>query len=494
MTTKTDIKKILSKGLTGKEAGRLILQDNWLVDHAKEGFLSDRDIQSIKSSLKTTEDIQVYNSYIEAYRLIDYTLKDAHIVALTLHKRIYALNSLISMYFFDSGFPAHLYPGRPEIMTEKQYKETLAKEREERLKTIDPLREDLQFIAETATEDEDTPEDEYILDWLEREKPDLWKKIVAELLDLLKTGKLKPVSPTGKSKEKLELIWDQIRDLQDQQSVNNLSRDELLDKFREDGYLVSPEDEERHDILQKLWKEEKRIIQDLYLQRKDVLSQEDLVSLMERLLDGSISEEDKTQLLEYSLCSVEDYYQAGIEEYKEFVDNTRLRDSGIAILIDPRPSLVDEKGYYKQPHTWEESLSDPTKPDDTEETFKNGISQAKDEAKILLGVLSIMEAVSEAIGGIDFTEDIREWIQETKDLITEYNRARVRARYIEDIPDSLRSAILPLGLKGLRPSAKTIKYLKERISLGLGSRWWDEAKKAIFSDFKEKEAEDDKED
>ena len=75
MTTKKDISKLLSKGLTGKEAGRLILEDNWLVDHMREGFLSPKDVSAIKAGLKTTQDIQDYNSYVETYRIIDYSPK-----------------------------------------------------------------------------------------------------------------------------------------------------------------------------------------------------------------------------------------------------------------------------------------------------------------------------------------------------------------------------------------------------------------------------------
>lgn len=100
MTTKTDIKKLIRGGLTGEEAGRLILQDNWLVDRGKIGFLDKRDMTALKSGLNTTRDVQVYNSYIELYRLVDYSMKDARIFALEaqlylmwLDKILYGLNS-----------------------------------------------------------------------------------------------------------------------------------------------------------------------------------------------------------------------------------------------------------------------------------------------------------------------------------------------------------------------------------------------------------------
>ena len=76
MAKKADIKKLLNKRLTGKEAGKLVIQDNWLVDNGEKGFLSERDLSAIKSGLLQIQDINDYNSYIETYKLIDYTLKE----------------------------------------------------------------------------------------------------------------------------------------------------------------------------------------------------------------------------------------------------------------------------------------------------------------------------------------------------------------------------------------------------------------------------------
>ena len=75
MTTKADIKRLLSKGFTGKEAGRLIFHDNWLADTGRGGFLSEKDVSSLKAGLKGDKDIKEYNSYIRLYKYVDYTLK-----------------------------------------------------------------------------------------------------------------------------------------------------------------------------------------------------------------------------------------------------------------------------------------------------------------------------------------------------------------------------------------------------------------------------------
>jgi len=63
MTTKADMKRLLSKGFTGKEAGRLIFHDNWLADTGRGGFLSEKDVSSLKAGLKGDKDIKEYNLY-----------------------------------------------------------------------------------------------------------------------------------------------------------------------------------------------------------------------------------------------------------------------------------------------------------------------------------------------------------------------------------------------------------------------------------------------
>jgi len=39
VVTKKDIRQLLKKGLTGWQAGLLVFEDSWLVDHGGEGFL-----------------------------------------------------------------------------------------------------------------------------------------------------------------------------------------------------------------------------------------------------------------------------------------------------------------------------------------------------------------------------------------------------------------------------------------------------------------------
>ena len=55
MPTKKDVKRLLKKGLTGKEAARLVIQDSWQVDNFKPGFLSTSDLRAVIDSLPPSE-------------------------------------------------------------------------------------------------------------------------------------------------------------------------------------------------------------------------------------------------------------------------------------------------------------------------------------------------------------------------------------------------------------------------------------------------------
>ena len=128
MPTKADIKKILSKGLTGREAGKLIFQDNWLVDTRRGGFLSERDMSSIKAGMRTDRDIKEYNSYVRLYKYVDYTLKEVRITALEAEAFLHYTYLLLQTYEKAEAFRM-AYMFIPAIVTQKQYEELSAKQR-----------------------------------------------------------------------------------------------------------------------------------------------------------------------------------------------------------------------------------------------------------------------------------------------------------------------------------------------------------------------------
>jgi hypothetical protein len=101
MTTKADINKRIYKGLTGKEGAQLVLQDNWEVDHDREGLLSKKDLSALKSSIRSMKEIEEYNKYVGIYRLVDYTIRDAHIIALEAEKMLLMACREIDEYLLE---------------------------------------------------------------------------------------------------------------------------------------------------------------------------------------------------------------------------------------------------------------------------------------------------------------------------------------------------------------------------------------------------------
>ena len=86
MVRKLDIRRLLSKGLSGMELGRLVVRDLYDIDQGRKGVLSDRDIQDIKAALQTQGDIRDYNRVIDLYKAVYMSIQEARIMSLQLQK------------------------------------------------------------------------------------------------------------------------------------------------------------------------------------------------------------------------------------------------------------------------------------------------------------------------------------------------------------------------------------------------------------------------
>lgn len=92
MITKEQVKTILSKKrLTGSEAGRLFMEDSFLVDMGKPGLLTEKEHRHMRSLVRTQEDIEVYNQFLEIYKRTIFTLQEAHVLALSIEANLYYL-------------------------------------------------------------------------------------------------------------------------------------------------------------------------------------------------------------------------------------------------------------------------------------------------------------------------------------------------------------------------------------------------------------------
>lgn len=508
MATKVDIKKILSKGLTGKEAARLILQDSWDVDHQREGFLSERDISSIKAGLKTTQDIEDYNRFVDIYRLVDYTLKDAHIFALEAQNLLLLSIREIEKYLLEDRIRILQFVSLPAIVTQKQYEELKAKQREWRLKEVFNLKQILDKRAERLTpkdiqdkqweEDEEGNSYEYLIYLLYNDYPDLWKQTVSSLLEDIKAGKLKLVLITGKDQERLEKAWQAIRDSQ-QKDIKAEVVSEKLDPASE-----------ANKKTERLRQEEEKLTRELYQAGRAKISQESLDSLtssLEQLLAGTLSTDEEDKLLEYVFCSAEDLYQAGLPEWIQDIDRyipnldeeTAARPAGmmqsnkVAIIQDPEPEDVDKRGYW----TEKDPLSVLSGYERTQMKAKRGLDipevlltfqkKISERVKIFLAIQAVTEAISKVVG-VNFTEDMDDWYQDIENHIKMYN-GLLTPRSSFGLPHYLGMPKLDqLKIGKLKPTAKSVKYYKDRMAIALGQAWWREALETLEFEAEEQDS------
>lgn len=461
MPTKTDVRRLLKKGLTGKEAARLILQDSWEVDNEREGFLSESDIQAIKGSLKTAQDIEDYNKWVEVYRLIDYSVRDAERAYLWIRVRISETVPVV-MSFYTAEQVRWLRRAVPQIVTAKQYEDIKAAQRQERMEQILSLWDVVDWLDVTQIlpeetvqaweryeyEDEDENEDEdtfyeYVLDWLYYKKQDAKSAAfyIDHLLELIRGGKLQPVTLSAAEQEEADGA-ETLRPIYERKRAKSSKRTTAK-----------------------------------------------LIRQLERLRDGLISADEGKQLLQYTYCSGQEVYEAGIARYIEYVDEGHDDPAySYAILQEERALLVDSRGYYDPSHQ-DLILSQLTDLD----IFQGAFSRLDDgepgsglvtalmlrygEIRVMLkgflAIYSIIEACSE-ITGIPFIEKLEDWYKVIKASVGEYNRALEQANLSGhyEYYEGPEIKLPLLDIDRLKPDPEHLQYMRERMAIALGPDWF----------------------
>ncbi len=422
MPTKTDIKKILSKGLTGREAGKLIFLDNWLVDTRRGGFLSERDMSSIKAGLRTDRDIKEYNSYIRLYKYVDYTLKEVRITALEAEAFLHYTSMLLQTYEKAEVFQL-AYMDIPAIVTQKQYEELSARQRANKLNSVFTLQEVISVLSKVELEvilDEDEPEP--VIDF---QKDERLIQAAGRIKELLKSGRLKPLKL-----EKREDYYDSHKLKIPAQPVKEVV--EILDKLLT-GELQYDEDD---SLLLTAFR------------TKDCYELEELRDWMQSWVD---------------------IYMPNYDEETSARPEDMMQSRYVAIIQNPLPRDLDKRGYWIAKDYLGSNLKPDAKKDS--ETITTFLHASKERIKGFLGVQSVLEAISRVIE-VDFLEDLEQWRQELQ-VIVEVLNGQI---------DRLDGGWGRLGLPELKPirigrmkaSASTIRYFRERMALALGENWWEE--------------------
>jgi len=99
MISREEVKKLLAKkSLTGHEAGRLWMEDSFLVVRGQKGLLTEKERRYMKSLVRSQEAIAIYNSYLDLYSMTEIALKEADIMALLAQSALLDLALAIKEY------------------------------------------------------------------------------------------------------------------------------------------------------------------------------------------------------------------------------------------------------------------------------------------------------------------------------------------------------------------------------------------------------------
>ena len=96
------VKKLMAKGLSAQEAGRLVFVDSWEVDHDRASLLTRRDIDRLRNGLRSLQDTQDYNAIIRLYRVVDFIRREREFVYLRSILQVKdVINATITMSLLD---------------------------------------------------------------------------------------------------------------------------------------------------------------------------------------------------------------------------------------------------------------------------------------------------------------------------------------------------------------------------------------------------------
>ena len=130
--TATAIKKIITKGLTGWEAGKLILQDFIYSYHGRDSVLTEADMAAIRNAPMKGGDIRDYNTFMGLCRGFykgcmfgEWTCTDACLQITYFDRILQNVNKRRTVELFESF--------GPRVITRKQYEDIVAAQREKKL-------------------------------------------------------------------------------------------------------------------------------------------------------------------------------------------------------------------------------------------------------------------------------------------------------------------------------------------------------------------------
>jgi len=205
MAKRREVKAIIqSRNLTGKEAARLLLKHLVETDHRRPAILTQGEIQQLKSNVSrlSEKDIADYNSWMELYQIAAYTLSQAEVLHLEILLDLSRMESLLQPYLTDWKMTIEAAMV-PSCVTEKQWQELQAIQRERKLKKLHCLAEVYEARAEHLAGGYKAFED-----LAEEDKASLREEATAEISELMASQDIQPIKlEREESKEREDVAY-----------------------------------------------------------------------------------------------------------------------------------------------------------------------------------------------------------------------------------------------------------------------------------------------
>lgn len=194
-----------------------------------------------------------------------------------------------------------------------------------------------------------------------------------------------------------------------------------------------------------------------------------------------------------TLYALEAFLQTARKAYpliwteKQLQENAPPEGRGVAIIQNPDPELLDDRGYYTKPELLtEEAIRFFTAVRLLEEEHKaQGIEYLEAlmgfarEARAYLRALKAYHQALEELSSlldVNLTEDFVTWWGDLELVARQYNRAFTFHGAKIDIADSeTGEKISQIRLKALKPDPDTLDYMRDRIAMAMGPNWQQEA-------------------
>ncbi len=430
--TTTAVKKIITKGLTGWQAGTLVLQDMVDTCLGRDGVLTEAEMASIQQIRMEGADVRDYNTFMALCRgfyrgwmLAELACKDACLQIGFLERALRDVDKRRTVELFESF--------GPRVVTRKQYDQIVAAQRQMKL----AFEFDLGYVIEErfyaiappearAAVDEARADSEAMADFVAA-APEAYRNLCEQAID-----QIRRLCGAGK----LPVVYDQ--------------------------------------------KDAKEIKPSLTRWKKDKLSPEETTKLIDRLYVTGQALYECAELPEWK--TFVDRYQ------RHWLDDDDERFRHAYAIVEECPEIwLDGEGCYKGPRPPSEWITHSTESllgltgyngkagksvERVGAELKDMLAAAERNIRMFLAIKTVLDTAADAVG-LDVGSDegllsgpngrLEAYIALFNLHLEELNEERMSSQSVETRLEKALKMLPAINVDGLKPSPDSLTQLKAKI-------------------------------